>query len=284
LISLRRNRLRDVEKRNFSKELRIAPVIILKGMSHQSVNRLCPKRYAYLVLAVLSTWLIAALACFPAYAEGSGTDADSPLVILGTPPISQESYETFLPILLDDVVKTRLEEGNISFELFEPEDGKKDLLSVERWKNRAAFEKHIEFPYVKAFLEHLPTALREGEEQVAIFMKDLLPTTAKPIASPQTTKNIISVISVKQESVESVIKALLDVAKAARSEDGNLVYDVFQDISNASRLVVFQRWAASDAYAAHRGQAKQRELDDLLAKSLTQPNREIGRVVRDIGR
>jgi quinol monooxygenase YgiN len=195
-------------------------------------------------------------------------------------PISEKSYETFLPILLDDVVKSRREKGNISFELFEPEDGKKDLLSVERWKDRAAFEKHIEFPYVKAFLEHLPAALRDGEKQTAIFMKDLSSTTAKPIPSPQTTKNIISVLSVKQESVATVVNALLDVAKAARSEDGNLVYDVYQDISDPRRLVVFQRWATPGAFDAHRRQASQKELNE----SLTQPTREIWRAVRDIGR
>lgn len=242
------------------------------------------KKVTWKIKYILSAWLIAALACCPAYAEGSGPDAESPLVVLGMSPISEKSYETFLPILLEDAVKSRLEEGIISWDLFQPEDGKKDLLALERYKNRAAFEKHLEASYVKAFLEHIPAAVRDGEEQAAIFMKDLLPTAAKPIPSPQTTKNIISVLSVKQESVATVVKTLLDVAKAARSEDGNLVYDVFQDISDPRRLVVFQRWATPDAYDAHRGQASQEKLNDLLEKSLTQPTREIWRAVRDIGR
>ncbi|WP_181964262.1 putative quinol monooxygenase [Klebsiella variicola] len=41
----------------------------------------------------------------------------------------------------------------MSFELFTPEDGSPDLLSVERWTDKAGFEAHLAFPYVKTFIE-----------------------------------------------------------------------------------------------------------------------------------
>lgn len=233
---------------------------------------------------LLSACLIAALACGPAYGERSGPAADAPLVVLGISPISDQSFAGFLPILLEDAVQSRREEGILSWDLFQPEDGKKDLLAVERYRNRATFDKHLEKPYVKAFIENIPTAVRGGEAQSAIFMNDLLPATSKPIPSPRTTKNIIAVLSVRQEAMVPVIKALLEVAQAARRENGNLVYDLSQEIAAPHRLVVFQRWETPQAYEAHRRQARLVALDQLLAKSLTQPDREPWRAVRDIGR
>jgi quinol monooxygenase YgiN len=258
--------------------------ITLKGSKSQLVKAARAGGCALAARVLVSAWLISALACFAASTAGSDPNAGLPLVILGRTPVTEKAYQTFLPVLLDDVRKSRDEAGNTSFDLFLPEDGKKDLLSIERWKNRAAFEKHVEFPYVTAFLASLPAVVRGGEEQTAIFMRDLSPTATKPIPAPQATKNIIAVISVKQDSVEPVTKALLEAANAARSKDGSLGYDVFQDISDSRRLVVFQRWATPGAYEAHRGQENQARLNDLLEKSLSQPTSEIWRAVKDIGR
>jgi quinol monooxygenase YgiN len=242
------------------------------------------KKVSRNIMHLFSVCMMATLAYVPAHAETSGSGADSPLVVLGMSPVSEKSYETILQILLEDAVQSRREEGILSWDLFQPEDGKKDLLAMERYKNRATFDQHIEKPYVKVFIETIPTAVREGEEQAAIFMKDLLPATSKPIPSPQTTKNIIMVLPLQQESAEPVIKALLDVAKAARRENGNLVYNVSQEIEAPHRLVVFQRWTTSQAYEAHRRQARVVALDKLLTKSLPQPDHEIWRAVRDMGR
>lgn len=231
----------------------------------------------------LSACIIGALSCGPGYAAEKSLETDSPLVVLGMSPVNQKSYDTILKILLEDAKHSRRETGILSWDLFQPEDGKMDLLAMERYQNRTIFEQHIEKPYVKVFIETIPTAVREGEAQAAIFMKDLLPATSKPISSPLTTKNIIAVLPLRQESAESVIPALLNVATAARQEQGNLVYNVSQEIESPHRIVVFQRWETSQAYDAHQRQASVVALDKLLTTALPQSHHEIWRAVRDIG-
>ncbi|WP_069865845.1 putative quinol monooxygenase [Pseudomonas citronellolis] len=232
-----------------------------------------------LILLLLSTFV-----CEPSFAQSRDTgEAASPLVVLGRSPLRADSYDNILDILLEDAAQSRHEEGVLSWDLFQPEDGTRDLFAVERYKDRATFDRHLQAPYVKVFLDNIDAAVREGEEQSAIFMKALLPTASKPILSPQTTKNLISVLSVKPESMPMTMESLLAVARAARHEEGNLVYDVFQELSAPHRLVVFQRWETSNAYAKHCQQTRQKQLDALLIRVLTQPHQEIWMGVRDIG-
>lgn len=102
-----------------------------------------------------------------AVASDRGSEQVSPMIVLGTSQVSHTTYNTFLPVLMNDIIHSRDEKNNISFELFTPEDGTPDLLSIERWTNHTGFEAHLAFPYVKTFIETFPPALRKGGTQSA---------------------------------------------------------------------------------------------------------------------
>ncbi len=69
------------------------------------------------------------------FTKNLSPDAESPLVVLGMSPLSDKSFENILAILLEDATQSRVEDGVISWDLFQPEDGKRDLLAVERYPN-----------------------------------------------------------------------------------------------------------------------------------------------------
>ncbi|QGY32433.1 putative quinol monooxygenase [Pantoea cypripedii] len=209
----------------------------------------------------------------------------SPLIVLGTSQVSNATFGTFLPVLMNDIIHSRDEKNNISFELFTPEDGTPDMLSVERWTDRAGFDAHLAYPYVQTFIEKVPSALRKGGTQSALFMRDLSPVPEQAIPSPQTTRNSLTVFMIKPTALASVIDATLKTAEAARATHGNLRYDVFQDISQPRRLAIFQRWVSSDALEAWNLQDAAKSYEAFLADSRETPaSPQLWRPVKDIGR
>ena len=242
-------------------------------MAHMLVGwkRKIPRRSISLWTGVLLIFLAAGLA----QAQPRNPGGRQPFVVLGISPLRGDSYDRIHTILLEDAAKSRAEDGIISWDLFRPTDGATDLFAVERYRDRATFDRHVEAPYVKVFLDEIPAAVRPGEQQRGIFLRDLLPLAPKTIASPRTTTNIISVLSLRPEMARKAKRMLLAAARRGRMAEGNLVYDVLEEISAPHRLVVFQRWSSAGAYERHRRASDQQALDAVLQTSARSPALQI---------
>lgn len=232
---------------------------------------------------LLTALVLATVFNGPAYAEDTMKTADASVIILGISPIRDDAFKNFYPVLLEDVKQGRLEDGNIAFDMYQPEDGGSDLFLVERWKNRTAFEEHLKFPYVKAVLATRPTALRGGEKPNALFLTELSPRAPhKIISSPATTRNVIAVLRLKPEARHAFVKALLDTVKPVRAAPGNFAFDVYQDIENQNTLVIVQRWENAAVYEAHTRQPYNKTLNAISETSLTHPLGQGWHLVRDV--
>lgn len=62
---------------------------------------------------------------------------------------------------------------------------------------------------------------------------------------------IIATIVVKPEHKESVIKALHNVVDATRKEDGNVSYDLHQNISSDLSYTILEVWKSQEAINLH---------------------------------
>jgi quinol monooxygenase YgiN len=57
---------------------------------------------------------------------------------------------------------------------------------------------------------------------------------------------------VPEENREEVLELLRQVASASRQEPGNIAFDIFQSVDDPARIVLLERYASRDAFAAHR--------------------------------
>jgi quinol monooxygenase YgiN len=65
---------------------------------------------------------------------------------------------------------------------------------------------------------------------------------------------------VPQEHHERVLELLHQLAEASRKEEGNIVFDVFENVDDPTRIVLLERYRSRDAFAAHRDTAHFRQL------------------------
>jgi quinol monooxygenase YgiN len=61
---------------------------------------------------------------------------------------------------------------------------------------------------------------------------------------------VMTVAHAKPERQVEVVRALSDVAKAARAEDGCIEYRVFRSSENAMTSVNYERWSSNEAREA----------------------------------
>lgn len=237
------------------------------------------KKYIFLSLLVLC----GLLNLNSAQAFDLKGDPSMPFSILGISPIKEDAYDSFYPVLLEDVVEGRKEPGNSVFELFRPE-GTSDLYLLERWKSHAAFNAHLEYPYIKDVLEKRPAATPAGKEPNAIFLDELSYVPFKEAAAPKATHNGIGILNLKPETRDAFIKIAIETAEKVRAENGNLGFNVYQDQSDKNTVVIVQRWENDAAYQAHLKQTGFEAFGNAVKTSLTRPFEESWLTVRDVGR
>lgn len=64
---------------------------------------------------------------------------------------------------------------------------------------------------------------------------------------------IVAVITVKPENKEEVLTALREVVNATRKEEGNISYDLHQNIANPLEFTILEVWKSQDAIDLHNG-------------------------------
>lgn len=74
-------------------------------------------------------------------------------------------------------------------------------------------------------------------------------------ANPAGTLTIVANVTVYPEFKDELLSAIETVVKATRLEEGNISYDVFEDINNPLRFTFIENWKSSDAIASHNASA-----------------------------
>jgi len=66
--------------------------------------------------------------------------------------VESDKVDEFKQIASELIDKTRLEEGNISYELYQNNKNEQILTFIEEWKNQKALEAHMETNHLKTVL------------------------------------------------------------------------------------------------------------------------------------
>lgn len=130
---------------------------------------------------------------------------------------------------------------------------------IAAWRNKAAFDGHAEA--AAPFREKL-NALRNSPTDDRLHTGLSTGEPGAPQAGVLYVVTHVDVVPPRREDTEAALKAL---AQANRVAEGNLRFEVLQQINRLNHFTVVEIWRSRQAYDANSMSAHQREFRDKLA-------------------
>lgn len=186
---------------------------------------------------------------------GSGhsatADAAEPaLQVFVTMPIKEDALESFLPTMRANARASRLENGNVFFDVFLNEAGGSNIYLLERWHDQAAFEQHLTEAHLKAVIGALETAGAGEPTLVWLEVLQKIPP-ATNVRAAIAPRNVFVMFDTFDETREPFLDAIAHVVPNARAAAGNLGFDVFQVKEMPNRFALVEHWASAADHEAH---------------------------------
>ncbi|TBU86254.1 putative quinol monooxygenase [Phytopseudomonas dryadis] len=202
----------------------------------------------------------------------AGAAATQDIALFGSIALPPDTYDDFVAVLDTNVRSSRQEPGNVSFEVFRPEDGSPTLLLFERWKDQAAIDTHMQQPNLKAVIAALQSSGADASETQHLV--EVLPSGAasrRAPSDPATSRDVLVVLKVKPEAEETFLQAWRDVFPHARAAPGNAVFEIYRDLDTPQTYVLIERWDSAEQHEAHLAQPYSLALDEVLPDTLAGP-------------
>ena len=153
----------------------------------------------------------------------------------------------------------RRSSGNLRAEVLQRPTRPGQFVIVAAWRNKAAFDAHAEA--AAPFREKL-SALRNSPLDDRLHSAQATGEPGVPAAGALYVVTHVDVVPPRREETEAALKAL---AQANRAAEGNLRFDVLQQINRLNHFTVVETWRSRQAYDANSTSAHQREFRDKLA-------------------
>ena len=148
--------------------------------------------------------------------------------------------------------------GNQRAEVLQRPTRPGQFVIITAWRNKAAFDAHAEA--AAPFREKL-NALRNSPADDRLHSGL---STGDPATPPGALYVVthVDVVPPRREETEAALKAL---AQASRAAEGNLRFEVLQQINRLNHFTLVETWRSRQAYDANSMSAHQREFRDKLA-------------------
>ncbi|TBU98528.1 putative quinol monooxygenase [Stutzerimonas kirkiae] len=210
---------------------------------------------------------------------------DSPVVLFNILPLQAGEIDGFLPSMLDNAHASRQEAGNLSFDVFQPEDGAATLLLFERWVSQAALDEHFATPHLKVVERGLATA--QAATPTSLRLVEIEPQGAqqrKPLARPGDSRNVIVILKARPEQEQAFLDAWREAIPFSRAAPGNHAFELYAVEGQPQTYVLFERWDSVASHEAHLAQDYSAKLDERLPGTLAEPITPATRfLARDVG-
>jgi len=92
------------------------------------------------------------------------------ITIIAKSVIKNGMKENFRQIARELIIKSREEEGCISYDLFEDMDNEDNLVFIEKWKDQNAIQLHNESKHFRDIIPRL-AKLRKGNPEIKYYCK-----------------------------------------------------------------------------------------------------------------
>ncbi|WP_213879313.1 antibiotic biosynthesis monooxygenase [Pseudomonas sp. dw_358] len=228
-------------------------------------------------LKTLSALTLATL--FSAAAQAAEPTFES-LATLHVKPASLSAFEASLQ---GNAAAAKAQPGNLSFSVFESKADPTTVYVLEQWQNKAAYNEHLKSPKLLAMHALAKTALQGGIEHMTLQGvgpgTDVQPTK---IDDQSATSDLFVFLTVKPGSLDQFKANVSQVIPTFRKADGNVAFDIFQDVDHPEQMVQLERWSNEDL---HQANLKRPMIDTIRAgykETLAKPMASGRVLLRDI--
>jgi quinol monooxygenase YgiN len=195
----------------------------------------------------------------PGYAEDAVSTAVYVVTYFDVAPTAAAETATLLRQYAEAAHK---EAGNLSLEAFE-EIGRPNRFAIlESWRDKPALEAHGATASTSAFSGRLKPLLISGTgaRLLSAFSVSVAAPTAQPGAG---TVYVLTHVDVPPPQKDQAIELQKALAAAARKDDGNLWFDVLQQIDRPNHFTLYEGWRDQKAFdasitAAHTKEFRQK--------------------------
>lgn len=197
--------------------------------------------------------------------------------------VKKEQWPDFIQAVQNNIRYSRQEAHNISFSLYQPEDGSLQPIWFERFKDKAGHNYHKEQDYFKNAISVIQRSLIGEARSITLELVDgLPPTIAKAADHPKDARYVIVLFDVKPGKRTVFIDAMAAAASLARSAHGNLEFNLYTYADDPNKFVLVEGW---QTIADHERQLKQnysKQLDSAINGLLASNPMDARWIVKDI--
>ncbi len=169
--------------------------------------------------------------------------------------VKKREWNSFLQAVQNNIRYSRREARNISFSLYQPEDGSLQPIWFERFKDKAAHNYHKEQGYFKNAINVIQRSLAGEAHSISLkVVNGLSAITPKAADKPNDARHVIVLYDVKPEKRTAFIDAMAAAAPLWRSAQGNLEFNLYAYADDPNKFVLIEGW---QTVADHEAQLKQ---------------------------
>lgn len=185
-----------------------------------------------IILAAAALLMLAS--CAPKKAEG-------PLRLNCLVTVSPENRDSYIELCKQHVAASLLDEGNITFDLFESATDSTKLLIFETWTNQEALDKHSASEH---FAEIVP---KTGALANTVLQQ--MQSDAEPEGDFVLRLNCPTTVSA--ENRDSIIVLCKELVASSLNDEGNIAYDLYLSTTDPSKLLIFETWKDQESLDKH---------------------------------
>jgi quinol monooxygenase YgiN len=143
------------------------------------------------------------------------------------------------------------EQGVVRFEVLQRTAPTNQFLTVEQWKDQAAFDAHMAAAHTKRFLDQINRLLIAPIDTRMCHVLDVSPAPEGRLLR-SLRRYAVTHVDVNPPGKDQALAALKTLAAASRKHTGNVRFDVLgQNVRNANHFQVVEVWRTQRADDAH---------------------------------
>jgi len=140
---------------------------------------------------------------------------------------------------------------------------------VETWKDESSFQSHETAAHTASFRASL-RAIQNSPHDQRVHQGFSVGTELRPLGAGKVF--VVTHVDVPPARKDETGVLLTSLAEQSRKENGNVVYDVFQQKApRTNHFTVFATWNNDEAFASHEMQPHTRQFREALAPMLGAP-------------
>lgn len=175
--------------------------------------------------------------------------------------IKENKWDNFLAAVQNNITHSRQESGNLSFSLYQPENGTLQPIWFERFKNKEAHNHHKGQGYFKDAIKVIQQSLAGEASSIELKELDEIPATIPTVAeSPSTSRSVIVLFEVKPEKRLGFVNSFAEKTFHSRQAQGNLEFNVYQYADDINKFVLVESWESVSAYNLHQESDQSKKL------------------------